>query len=79
MADALSLKDLLADGGEEKVKDISFEGGLKLLEDLVSRVEAGSLPLDKAILSYERGVGLIERLRSLLSGAEQKLKILQKS
>lgn len=79
MAETVSLKDLLADGGEEKVKEISFEGGLKLLEDLVSRVEAGSLPLDKAILSYERGVSLIEHLRTLLSGAEQKLKVLQKS
>lgn len=78
MPETLSIKDLLAEGGQDKLKDIPFEAGLKLLEELVSKVESGSLPLDKSILSYERGVALIEHLRALLSGAEQKLKVLQR-
>jgi exodeoxyribonuclease VII small subunit len=77
MADSLNLKDLLADEGEKKVAEVSFEGGLKLLEELVGKVESGSLPLDKAILSYERGVSLITHLRGVLKGAEQKLQTLK--
>lgn len=78
MNKVISLKELLEDKGDEPLAELSFEQGLKLLEELVAGVESGSLPLDKAILSYERGVALIARLRSLLSGAEQKLRILQK-
>ncbi len=74
-----SSKDLLnEDNLSAKLKDISFEDGLRLLEDLVEKVESGDLPLDKSIVSYEKGVALIEHLRKQLSGAEAKLKVLQK-
>lgn len=63
---------------EEAITKLSFEQGLKMLEELVVKVESGSLALDKAIGAYERGVCLIERLKSHLSGAEEKLKCLQK-
>ena len=79
MAETLNLKDLLADEGEKKVPEVSFETGLKLLEELVGKVESGSLPLDKAVLSYERGVSLITHLRAVLKGAEQKLQTLKPS
>jgi exodeoxyribonuclease VII small subunit len=75
---AVSIKDLLTtENLEEKVAELSFEEGMALLEDLVEKVESGALPLDKAVLSYERGVALINRLRALLSGAEEKLQMLQ--
>jgi len=78
MAKELSLKDLLTkENAEELVKDLDFEQGLKLLEELVEKVESGSLPLEKAVASYERGVALVERLRNLLSGAEERLKVLE--
>lgn len=57
--------------------ELSFENGLKLMEELVTKVESGGLALDKAMLSYERGVELVAHLRGLLSGAEEKLKLLQ--
>ena len=79
MAKSITLKDLLAgENVDEALKELSFEDGLKLLEELVQRVEAGSLPLDTAIKSYEKGVLLTEKLRQLISGAEAKLEILQK-
>ena len=80
MAKTVSLKDLLA--SEEPsalLSDVSFEDGLKLLDELVQKVESGTLPLEVSIRSYEKGAQLIERLRSLLSGAEEKLQLLQKS
>jgi exodeoxyribonuclease VII small subunit len=75
----LTLDELLGEKKPETLlKDVSFENGLKLLEELVARVESGSLALDKAILSYERGAALIELLKNHLSGAEDKLRTLQK-
>ena len=77
---SVSLKDLLAaEDPTPLLSELSFEDGLKLLEELVQKVEAGSLPLDTAIRSYEKGVGLVERLRTLLSSAEEKLQVLQKT
>ena len=80
MGKTITLKELQSsDDAEAVIGELSFENGLKLLEELVGKVESGSLSLDKAVLSYEKGVVLIERLRNLLEGAEKKLKVLQKS
>lgn len=78
MAELITITDLLADGGEKRLSEVSFENGLKLLEELVVKVESGSLALDSSIKSYERGVALINHLRVMLSGAEEKLRVLQK-
>ncbi|MCB0336559.1 MAG: exodeoxyribonuclease VII small subunit [Bdellovibrionales bacterium] len=78
MAKAITLKDLLAaEDVQEKVADLPFEQGLALLEELVEKVESGSLPLDSAISAYERGVNVLNHLRALLEGAEKKLEQLQ--
>ena len=79
MAKSITLKELLAaDEPEGLLIGISFEEGLKLLDELVQKVESGALPLETAIHSYEKGAQLIERLRALLSGAEEKLELLSK-
>jgi exodeoxyribonuclease VII small subunit len=79
MAKVITLKEILGDGDPKALlKELSFENGLKLLEELVTKVESGALPLDAAVVSYEKGVMMIEHLRGLLSGAEEKLKILQR-
>lgn len=79
MAKTLGFEDMLADKAEAKIHELSFEEGLKLLEELVAKVESGSLPLDRSVLAYERGVLLMEHLRGLLAGAEKKLQVLQKN
>lgn len=61
---------------EEQVNSLTFEQALKLLEEVVTSVESGNLPLDRAIGSYEHGSSLIKHLRKLLSGAEEKLRVL---
>ena len=78
MGKKITLEDLLkGDTAEGKIKELSFEEGLKLLEELVSSVEDGTLSLEKSISSYERGVQLVGRLREVLSGAEEKLRMLK--
>lgn len=77
---SLSIKDLLATADiAALIEGISFEQGIKLLDELVGSVEAGTLPLNDSMRSYELGVQLSERLRTMLDGAEQKLKQLRKT
>lgn len=79
MAESITLEELLSDQDVAKrICGLNFEGGLKLLEELVERVESGALALDKAVSAYEKGVKLIEHLRAQLAGAEEKLRVLQK-
>ena len=67
----VTLEGLLSgDVSAAQVSELSFEQALKLLEEVVVSVESGSLPLDRAIGSYEKGTHLIQQLRKLLSGAE---------
>jgi exodeoxyribonuclease VII small subunit len=74
---SVTLDDLMkGDVGPTELAELRFEEALTLLEGVVSAVESGSLPLDQAIGSYERGTQLIQHLRALLSGAEEKLRIL---
>ena len=76
---SLQIKDLLEDGDlASAIESLSFEEGMKLLEELVQKVESGSLPLEDSLRSYERGVALVEKLKTLLQGAEKRLEVLQK-
>lgn len=73
----ITLEDVMrGDIDPARVSELRFEDALKLLEGVVAAVESGNLPLDQAIGSYERGTQLIQHLRSLLSGAEEKLRML---
>lgn len=79
MAAALTLEDLITDEKSvAKIGKLSFEDAMTLLDELVSKVESGGLPLEKVMICYERGSALMEHLRKQLSGAEEKLKVLQK-
>jgi len=62
--------------GAKEVSALKFERALGLLEEVVASVESGALPLDQAIGSYEQGTLLIQHLRKLLAGAEEKLRML---
>lgn len=74
---AVTLEALLSgEVSDDQVNSLTFEQALRLLEEVVASVESGSLPLDRAIGSYEHGTSLIKHLRKLLSGAEEKLRVL---
>lgn len=74
----ITIESLLSDKvTQEQISAATFEEGIKLLEEVVGAVELGALPLEKAIGAYEKGSLLVNHLRKLLSGAEEKLKVLQ--
>ena len=56
---------------------LGFEAALAELEAIVRNMEAGQLPLDQALATYERGATLLRHCQETLGAAEQKLKILE--
>jgi len=59
-----------------KPKQPGFEDTLAELEALVARMEAGSLPLDEALRSFERGVQLTRECQASLQAAQQRVQML---
>ncbi len=55
----------------------SFETALKELEQIVTRLESGELPLEDALNAFEQGVQLARQGQQTLQQAEQRVQILQ--
>lgn len=58
-------------------KTPTFESALAELEDIVSDMEAGQLPLEKSLAAYKRGAELLKFCQSALQDAQQQVKILE--
>ena len=54
----------------------SFETALSELEQIVTRLESGDLPLEEALNEFERGVQLARQGQVKLQQAEQRVQIL---
>ena len=52
---------------------MSFEQAMAALEQVVSQLERGEVPLDASIRLYERGAALKERCATLLKEAEERV------
>ncbi|MEK7738144.1 MAG: exodeoxyribonuclease VII small subunit [Pseudomonadota bacterium] len=55
----------------------TFEAALAELEAIVREMEAGQLPLEESLASYERGTVLLKHCQEVLGAAEKKLLILE--
>ena len=55
---------------------IDFEAALAELEELVARMEAGSLSLEESLAAFERGIKLTRECQSALRSAELRIKAL---
>lgn len=53
-----------------------FESTLSQLERIVSRLEAGDLPLEEALSEFEQGIKLAQLGQQSLQKAEQRVQIL---
>ncbi|MCA9823487.1 MAG: exodeoxyribonuclease VII small subunit [Dehalococcoidia bacterium] len=56
----------------------SFEDLYKQLEEKAARLDDGKLPLEESIKLYEEGVGLVDRLREMLTSAELRVRTLER-
>ena len=57
---------------------MKFEDGLRKLEEIVSSLDEGKVPLDEALRLFEEGVGLTKKLSKTLDDIERKVEILVK-
>jgi exodeoxyribonuclease VII small subunit len=54
----------------------SYEAGLQELEQLVTELESGQLPLDQLLGSYQRGAALLAFCRDMLPAVEDQIEVL---
>lgn len=55
----------------------NFENALSELEQVVSAMEAGQMPLEQSLAAYQRGMELLRYCQSALQDAGQRIKILE--
>lgn len=55
------------------VNELSFEAAMRELEQVVTQLERGDVPLDQSIALYERGALLKKRCEETLKAAEEKV------
>ncbi|KGM39817.1 exodeoxyribonuclease VII [Aquabacterium sp. NJ1] len=55
----------------------SYEDALAELEQLVGQMEAGALPLEQLLASYQRGAQLLQFCRTRLEAVEEQVKLLE--
>ena len=54
-----------------------YESALAELENIVSEMESGQLPLEASLTAYKRGAELLQYCRQQLADAEQQVKVLE--
>ena len=64
---------------EKNGPEVTFQDGLDALEEIVARLESGTLQLEEALRAFEDGVGLVRRLNEKLNEAERRVELLTRS
>nr|WP_280530408.1 exodeoxyribonuclease VII small subunit [Paenibacillus woosongensis] len=64
---------------ELKEQDYSFEEAMNELEDIVSQLEHGDVPLEKAIDLFQKGMQLSQLCGSKLSQVERKIEMIMEA
>lgn len=67
------MSDATDQKAQAPVDEMSFEAALAELEQVVSRLESGDVPLEASIALYERGSALKARCEAELRRAEEKV------
>ncbi len=57
-------------------KPANFEVALEELEQLLARLESGTLPLEQLLVQYQRGAELLQYCRDQLEAVEAQVKVL---
>ena len=57
---------------------LTFEQALARLEQIVTAIEEGQVPLEQSIDKYADGVELVKQCRQILDRAEKKIQLLGK-
>ena len=57
---------------------LTFEEAMTTLEQIVTAIEEGDVPLEESIEKYADGIKLIKQCRTILDDAEKKIQLLAK-
>ena len=63
----------MSEDAKKKAENLSFEGALEKLENLVESMESGETPLEELVTRYEEGHKLLKLCQKRLSEAELKI------
>ena len=56
--------------------ELTFEDAMKRLQEIVSYLENGEVPLDKSLAAFEEGVRLVKFCNEKLENAEKTVRLL---
>ena len=59
------------------IKDLSFEGAIAQLENIVRELESGRIKLDDAVTAYEKAIALKQLCETKLKSAQLKIEKLE--
>ena len=62
---------------EKSIAEMSFEDAMLALEQVVSQLEKGEVPLEQSIALYERGAALKAHCAGKLRDAEEKVELIR--
>ena len=62
---------------DKKIAEMSFEEAMLALEQVVSQLEKGEVPLEQSIALYERGAALKAHCAGKLRDAEEKVELIR--
>lgn len=63
---------------ETSVAPASFEAAMTELENIVSTMEGGQLPLAESLAAYKRGAELLQYCQAALKDAQQQVQVLER-
>lgn len=66
-----------AQPANQEQEPASYELAVEELERLVQAMEAGQLPLDQLLASYQRGAALLKYCRARLQAVEQQVQVIE--
>jgi exodeoxyribonuclease VII small subunit len=55
----------------------NYEAALQELDELVSQLESGQMPLDQLMSGYQRGAALLTFCRDKLAAVEQQISVIE--
>ncbi len=58
---------------QNDINNLSFEGAIKELTNIVGKIEQGQIPLQDSLTQYEKGMALIKHCRTILQKAEKRI------
>ena len=62
---------------DKAVSEMSFEEAMTALEQVVTQLERGEVPLDQSIALYEKGAALKSHCAAKLKSAEEKVELIR--